>query len=726
MTVQGFNQLHPKIQKKLYEMRWTELRPIQVKSINSILSENNHVVIAAKTASGKTEAAFLPVLSDIVEDYKPGVRALYVGPLRALINDQFLRIGELCELTNIPVHKWHGEVPASAKKNLLNSPSGVLLITPESLEGLIKNHPETLKTILGGLKYIIIDEMHSFIGTERGAHLKSLLSRIAGRYSNQLRLIGLSATIGDLNLACEWLLNAIYPEEKAVLISDPHEKRKVNFKIHASLINDEKRSKNQLSDTVLARQIHKHFHENTALVFFNSKRMIEKIADQIVQIVEHERLPNIFNVHHASISPAQRDIIERALRKGKPTVVLCSSTLEMGVDLGFVKMVGHVGPPWSVSSLTQRLGRSGRREQEPSIMRIYVQEQIPKPNAQLCASLFTDLVRTVALAELMFLKWFEPPEVEKIHASTFIHQVLSLICEFRGVTEETIFDTLITRGPFNNIDEITFKQIIDGLFEFELMENLSSGLYVLGAQGEKIVARKDFYAAFSSERELKVIHDKKEIGEITPVPGLAVDTRLLLGGRRWRVIAINEGRTRVFVAPCGDESKPLFPISDKPDLHAIVRKKMKELLQSKEVPDYLDREASTMLDNARREAEELNIFEHNFHEQDGITTWFTWTGTKINRTLMGLGRFLGNLDVEDHGEALVFYGVSREKVSEVYAGFLADAPSASELASYFPGRDYEKYDRYLPSSVKAHIFANNLLDIKGAQKLIHEMIEDKG
>src|SRR5437867_3205548 len=132
----AFDLLHPRMQEELYRMGWTRLRPLQIRTIFAILQGSDHLVLSARTAAGKTEAAFLPILSKLADDWDGGVRALYISPLKALINDQFRRLDEICERAGIPVHRWHGDVSAGAKRALVQHPSGVLLITPESLESL--------------------------------------------------------------------------------------------------------------------------------------------------------------------------------------------------------------------------------------------------------------------------------------------------------------------------------------------------------------------------------------------------------------------------------------------------------------------------------------------------------------------------------------------------------------------------------------------------------------
>src|SRR5271157_1727415 len=197
----AFDRLHATLQEALYRMRWTKLRQIQVDAIHEVFDGSKDLIIAAKTAAWKTEAAFLPIFSQIVEKPDRGIRVIYVGPLKALINDQFSRLELLCKEAEIPVHKWHGDVSRSAKKKLLEGPAGVLLITPESIESLFVNHPHELTKLFAKLGYIVIDELHSFIGTERGAHLKSLICRLVSKGHGEVRLLGLSDKISVQRVA---------------------------------------------------------------------------------------------------------------------------------------------------------------------------------------------------------------------------------------------------------------------------------------------------------------------------------------------------------------------------------------------------------------------------------------------------------------------------------------------------------------------------------------------
>ena len=193
MSQEPFSLLHPGVQEAIWKMGWKVLKPIQGQSIHTICETEKHLVICAPTAGGKTEAAFLPIISKLAANPQPSVQAIYVGPLKALINDQFRRLEELCTELEIPVHRWHGDVPANQKKALREKPSGILLITPESLESNFINYGVQVSRVYRHLSFVVIDELHSFFGNERGVHLQSLLSRLQNTAGVAPRLVGLSA-----------------------------------------------------------------------------------------------------------------------------------------------------------------------------------------------------------------------------------------------------------------------------------------------------------------------------------------------------------------------------------------------------------------------------------------------------------------------------------------------------------------------------------------------------
>ena len=195
------------IKEYIYAQGWSELREIQLAAADVIFNTDDNLLLSSSTASGKTEAAFFPIISDIVEDpsHKKSVDVLYIAPLKSLINDQFVRLYDLLESTGIALTHWHGDVGASHKSKLLKSPEGILQITPESLESMLINRSNDVPRLFGSLKYVVIDEIHALIGQDRGNQVLCLLSRLARLIGHSPRRVGLSATLGDLTLASEWL-----------------------------------------------------------------------------------------------------------------------------------------------------------------------------------------------------------------------------------------------------------------------------------------------------------------------------------------------------------------------------------------------------------------------------------------------------------------------------------------------------------------------------------------
>ena len=192
-----FKRYAPFIQDFIYRNHWESLRAIQVAAGEVIFDSDDNLLLSASTASGKTEAAFFPILTLFQEEMPRSVGALYIGPLKALINDQFLRLNELCREAGIPVWHWHGDVARSQKSRLLKNPSGILQITPESLEALLLRRHSEIPHLFGDLRFVVIDEVHSLLRGDRGGQTLCLMERLSRLAGVNPRRIGLSATIGD-------------------------------------------------------------------------------------------------------------------------------------------------------------------------------------------------------------------------------------------------------------------------------------------------------------------------------------------------------------------------------------------------------------------------------------------------------------------------------------------------------------------------------------------------
>jgi ATP-dependent Lhr-like helicase len=723
----AFYLLHPAVRQKLYDMRWTELRPIQAAAIHAFFQGNEDLILAADTASGKTEAAFLPIVSQMLASPEQGLRALYVSPLRALINDQFHRLEDLCRRSQIPVFKWHGDVASQQKKKFLADPGGILLITPESIESIFVNHSHHLTSLFKNTSWSVIDELHAFMGAERGAQLKSLLSRIEqarGPRPRPMRLLALSATIGDLEIAKTWLRPRA-PHNVKVLTA-PDEKA-ILYRLHqgrGSWTHEEDGGGEPdvvPSEGDCVYDLIRLF-PSTSLVFVNSKRMLEYLAYAVQRVVEANKLPDRYRVHHGSLSKDEREDTEEALKTKEGVVTFCSSTLELGIDVGNVERVGQFGAPWSVSALRQRLGRSGRKDGEPSAMVLFIVDRSEQKSV--VEKIRPELLQAVAMSELMFDRWCEPPDVNQPHYSTLAQQCLSVIAEKGGVSAKRLYDTLVGQGAFTAVSRSGFMEVLRSLGAHGLVEQTPEGALILGLAGERLVRRYDFYAAFAAPQEISVVHQGHKVGSIFLALDMIPEGLILLAGRRWKILLIDIEKNEITVEPAKGGKAPPFGGDTGPEIHSRVRRKMFEVLAGADVPRYLNSEAAKVLLEARAAARESGLLDSPFLPQKRSLLWFPWESSAVHRTLLALG-MLAEMEAEDHGIALEFKRTTLGELREAYAPFLKTKTTAERIAAKFElalkGR--EKYDPYLPENLLLESFEKKYLDIPGALKAIEILLK---
>lgn len=729
MSHAAFDLLCGPIQEVLVRrMGWTELRPIQVDAIKVVLQSDVDLIIAAATASGKTEAAFLPVLSRLFECRRQCVQAIYVGPLKALINDQFRRLDELCQLAHIPVHRWHGDVTASQKRRLLERPSGVLLITPESLESVFINRTFSLSNLFNGLQFVVIDELHAFVGRERGTHLRSLLFRLKQYAESSFRIISLSATLGsDVDPYKKWMR----PENPAQvrLISDPGESKSVHYKIYGYLQaarQDAEDDPNDvdvppLEDEPIIADMVAAFAGSTNLIFANAKSKVEQFADALNERCRRSGRVAEFLVHHGSLSREIREQTETLMRKDWPFTAVCSSTLELGIDIGNVTAVGQIGAPWSVNSLLQRLGRSGRRDGQAQVMRVYIEQWALPPDASLVHRLRPELLQAIALTELVLEKprWLEPPRFDDLDLSTLLHQVLSVIAETGGSTAQALYSALVVRGAFRWSDQSTFLSVLRSMGSRDLIEQAPDGTLILGLRGEAIVRHYDFYTAFQTPVEYAVIHDGRLIGQLPATAIPRVGQSFLLGARRWKVLSVDEHRRDILVERSRGRKSPNFT-SGFGEVHAKVRRKMREIVVgSSEIP-YLNQQASEWLAESRHAAKCAGLCSQDlFEDANGGCVWFTWTGSRAQNALM-LMMSLRGLAPEDLSIA-ISYRESPGQVLDCLRGLLKELPTSIELAAAMPVKLLRKFDEYLDDELLVRSLAASAIDVPEAARVAHKL-----
>lgn len=730
----SFELLHPLIQEWIWQSGWTELRDAQERAIPPIIAGNTDVIISAATAAGKTEAAFLPILSRLLTPDATGHSALCVSPLKALINDQWGRLTQLCETLAIPVVPWHGDVAASRKQAFAKKRAGCVLITPESLEALFYNRGSGVAGILEHLDYVVVDELHAFMGSERGMQLQSLLDRLEVALGRRLPRIGLSATLGDIQLAAEFLRPGEGPKVTIIESTQSSSSLRILIKGYQDgppQLSDEEveervKSGRPVSAMETTRQgmlqIGRHIYDNLRgrnhLIFPNSRQKVEQYTALLRAMSERDCLPAEFWPHHGNLSKDLREETERALKQTvTPASAIATSTLELGVDLGPVESVVQIGPAPSVSSLRQRLGRSGRRKGTPAILRGYALEAPLDARATLPDRLREDLVQLVAQIDLLLQRWVEPPRVGGLHLSTLIQQLLSLIGQRGGISAADAFRQLCVRGPFRSVGQEVFITVLRALGAHQVVMQESSGLLLHGPAGEAITGHYSFYAAFSSPEEFRLVSRGRTLGSLPMTSPLAEGDFLLFAGRRWKVARVDNDQKMIEVEPSAGGRAPSFGGSAGM-VHTQVRQQMRRILAGDTPVPYLDEEAQGLLNGARLTFRTVGLGK-TFHANDaGTLRLFLWQGDEIQSTLALMLKFHG-MDVTNEGLSLAFSNTSIRDVEEML-GRLAEENQlhATDLLRDAENLAVEKWDALIPPPLLRVNYASQFLDLPGTYKFL--------
>lgn len=611
----SFDLLSQPIRKYVREKRWESLRPIQAAAIEKILSTEYNYILASRTASGKTEAAFLPILSR-VNFNEPGVQVLYISPLIALINDQVNRVEDLCKYLDVTVTKWHGEANKSLKEKLLKDPSGIVLITPESLEAMFVNKPYNVKHLYSNLKYIIIDEIHSFIGTDRGTQLKSILSRLQSFNIPRFKIVGLSATIGDYQQAKNFTGDAANTK---VLLDRTAKEINVAFRYYDGGADELPRK--------LIEDLYEETKENKVLIFPNSRGKAEEIAVGLKKISEKRKGHQNYFSHHSSVDRDVREYVEYFAKNNarRNFAIACTSTLELGIDIGAVDEVVQIDATHSIASLIQRVGRSGRKEGQASNLFLY-------------ATNSWTLLQSLACWDLYKEGFIEPPDINDKPYDILLHQALSITKGHSGISLQELTSQLKTNAAFCQIEQVEIDEILNHLVEEDLFEKIQNEV-IIGLAGEWIVNDKEFYSVFITEEYYKVVNAGNRIGEIPFSPQTVVDENILLAARIWRIKDVDHKSKRIEVVAAPDGKKPFYN-GGGANIHPAIKQKMLDLLYVETTYDFLTEEAQAKIHELRVK---FSVFplentkaERPLQLTEKGVEIFTFTGSKIKNTLSTL------------------------------------------------------------------------------------------
>ncbi|NUT94993.1 MAG: DEAD/DEAH box helicase [Saccharothrix sp.] len=719
-----FFRLHEKVQRWVHRQGWPTLNDVQEQAIPLVLKGTEDVIVSAATASGKTEAAFLPICSALLDEVDDGgIQVLYVSPLKALINDQYRRLDELCEGLELPVHRWHGDVPGSTKAKVLDKPQGVLLITPESLEAMFVLRGTEIGRLLRALRWVVIDEMHSFMGTERGAQLQSLLHRVELAVRRRVPRIGLSATLGDMGAARDYLRPG--NGDGVHLLTSSHQGVEIRVQLRGHVDQALTADDEELDEGTSVEQISEHafatLRGGNNLVFFDRRGDVELYADRLRRRSEERAVPNEFFPHHGSLAKDVREHVEGLLKSNRPVTVLCTSTLEMGIDIGTVTSVAQVGAPPSVASLRQRIGRSGRRG-EPAVLRMYVTAREITADIAPQDELRAELFQAVAMMSLLADRWYEPPDTSPLHLSTLIQQVMSVIAQHQGAQPVELFRALCLSGSFAHVDKTTFATLLRDLGQAQLVQQEPDGLLLLGKVGERIVDHYSFYSVFAEKQEYRLIHGSRTLGVLHVTTPTEVGSLVIFAGRRWKIVSVDDRAALIHVEPSRGGRAPKFA-GGRAEIHDEVRRRMRAWYESDVVPGYLDAAAQRLLDEGRAAYRRFDLSRNAALPRGNDTIVFPWRGDRILNTLTSWLTRVGVASARD-GIALTVPQCTPAQLCAVLQQLLLeDDTTAEDIAAALPDTAVEKHDVHLGKSLRTRAYAAGYLDMAGARSALVDLVD---
>lgn len=718
----SFYLLDERIQRFIWADGWEELRDAQEAAIPLILNADKDVIIAAATAAGKTEAAFFPALTHLLQDCPDEGLIVYISPLKALINDQFGRLDRLCENLEIPVWPWHGDISSASKTKFVVKRHGVLLITPESLEALLCNRGSSIASIFKNIRYFIVDELHAFIGSERGKQLQSLMHRIEHALGRTVSRVGLSATLGDMRLAADFLRPGKGPGVAMVESKSSGNELKLLIKGYEEPLvirvpGQEDEEPEPITPVQIGNHLFKVLRGSNNLVFPNSRREVERYTHLLNKLCEHSQVPNEFWPHHGSLSKEIRAETEAALKqKEMPASAICTNTLELGIDIGSVKSVVQIGPPPAVASLRQRLGRSGRRKGEPAILRGYCVEEEIGQNSSLSDLLRLGTVQTTAMVQLLLENWFEPPRTGGLHLSTLVQQILSSIAQTGGATAGELYGLLCSSNtPFSGLTKAEFVDLLRGLGTKDLVVQDSSGSLLHGQLGEKFVNHYSFYAAFSADEEFRIVAGGRQLGTIPVAVMLTPGQRILFAGKTWRVDQIDEELKTIYVTRTSGGAPPLFS-GGAGRTHTRVRQKMRDLLESSDMPVFLDETAKRFLKQARDAYSRIGLDSRLLIDQGRETQLMTWLGDGANEAIACLLTHRGFIATAAGPGVEVHKGSrSAQEILKVLAELgINQLPPLEIILTNAKNLQREKWDWALPDNLIRKAYASLYLELDEA------------
>ena len=754
----AFERFAPFVQDFIYQHEWGSLRAIQVAAADAIFNTDDNLLLCASTASGKTEAAFFPILTLFDENPPASVGALYIGPLKALINDQFMRLNDLCAEAEIPVWHWHGDVAASHKAKLLKNPSGILQITPESLEALLLRKHAAIGKLFGDLRFVVIDEVHSLLRGDRGGQMLCLIERLSRLAGVNPRRIGLSATIGDPELTAHILgagsgRGTVIPQIDAkgrpwrlsmehFYVQGPQAAERLNDyrggSVEADVVSVDPAAPAMLppasrgnhapgpaattapvaADPGLA-YIFDHTRNKKCLVFVNSREEAETVTATLRQYCEAVGEPDRFLIHHGNLSASYRETAEEAMRDDERVfTTVTTATLELGIDIGRLERAFQIDAPFTVSSFLQRMGRTGRRDDPPE-MWFVMREDEPEPRTMLPETVPWKLLQGIALVQLYLEeRWVEPPRPDRLPYSLLYHQTMCTLASCGELSPAALAERVLTLSYFESVSLDDFRTLLRHLLETDHIERTELGGLIVGLAGERLTNSFKFYAVFQENEEYTVRSESQELGTIVMPP--PAGERIALAGHVWVVEEVDHPRHLVYCTQVKGRVPAYF--GDCPgDINTRVLERMRRVLQERATYPYLMPNAVARLKLARHTAANSGLAEKPLINLGGdMWCLVPWLGSYA---FLALERFLklrcaDRLGLRGLDVSRPYFMQFKMAVGERDFFHVVQEEAAIEfdpMELVYPGEVplFDKYDPYLPEELVRKGFAEGVLDIKG-------------
>ena len=737
--MRAFDRYAPFVQEYIYQNHWENLRSIQVAAADAIFNTDENVLLTASTASGKTEAAFFPIITLFSEDMPSSVGCIYIGPLKALINDQFSRLNDLCAEADIPVWHWHGDVAQSHKAKLMRHPSGILQITPESLEALLLHKHAAIAKLFGNLRFVVIDEVHSLLRGDRGGQTLCLIERLSRIAGVNPRRIGLSATIGDPEGTGEFL--SLGTGRKTIIPKIDAKGGKWRLSMEHFYVKDAQAAEDkqipgalpvleEKTDDAPANAdpgigyIFEHTRGKKCLVFVNSREECEMVTTTLRHYCELNHEPDRFLVHHGNLSASYRETAEGIMKDDSQYMTtVTTATLELGIDIGRLERAFQIDAPWTVSSFLQRMGRTGRRELPPE-MWFVIREDEPEVRAMLPTTIPWKLLQGIALVQLYLEeRWVEPPRLDRLPFSLLYHQTMSTLASCGELSPRALADRVLRLHYFHRITQEDYRVLLRHLIVTDHIQQTEQGGLIVGLAGERVINSFKFYGVFQESEEYTVRSESQELGTVVSPP--PVGEKLAIAGHVWQVLDVDHKRRLIYCQQVKG-SVPAYFGQCPGDLHTKILTRMRRVLQEDRQYPYLMKNAVARLEQARFTAAHSGAAEKPLINLGG-NMWclLPWVGTY---TFLTMERFLkikcaDRLGLRNLDSARPFFIQFTMKADEsaffrVLAEEIRKPIDPMELVYPKELPLFDKYDEYLPEELVKKGFALGVLDVDGLREKV--------